>query len=74
MNGFWSLIKAEPVLTQGVIQSGMALGAALGLHLSAEQTGAILAATAAILSLITRRTVSPTMPAAAVPMARMITD
>ena len=55
----FSIIKQEPVLTMGVIQSALALVVSFGLHLSAEQMGAILTASAAVLSLVVRRKVSP---------------
>lgn len=55
----FNIIKQEPVLTMGVIQSAIALGVSFGLHLTAEQMGAILTASAAVLSLVVRRRVSP---------------
>lgn len=53
-------VRTEPVAFQGVIQA--ALGALIGfgvLTWTAEQTGLTLALTAAILSFLTRRKVSP---------------
>lgn len=49
----------EPALILGAIQTALALAVAFGLDLSAEQTGAILAASAAILAVITRTQVTP---------------
>lgn len=49
----------EPVLVQGVVQTVLALVLAFGADLSNEQVGAILAVTAAVLALVTRRTVTP---------------
>lgn len=49
----------EPALIIGAIQALLALVVAFGLDLSVEQTGAILAASAAVLAVITRRSVSP---------------
>lgn len=55
-----NLILREPVLTQGVVQAVLGLVLAFGVGLSAEQCGAILATSAAVLSLITRTVVTPT--------------
>jgi hypothetical protein len=55
----WNLIKGEPVLFQGVIQAALALTITFGGSISATQVGSILALSAAILSWITRRQVSP---------------
>lgn len=55
----WQLIKEEPVSTQGIIQAMLALGTSFGLGLSSSQMGAILAVTAAILTLLTRQQVTP---------------
>lgn len=52
-------IEQEPVLAQGVVVSGVALGSAFGLGLSGEQVGAITGFTAAVLMFLTRRYVSP---------------
>lgn len=46
----WNLIKGEPVLLQGVIQTGLALVAAFGVTIDPKPMGTILAFTAAILS------------------------
>jgi hypothetical protein len=51
--------KREPALVIGAVQAIIALAVAFGLGLSAEQTGAILAASAAILALVTRSQVRP---------------
>jgi len=55
----WNLVKGEPVLFQGVIQAALALAIAFGGSISATQVGSILALSAAILSWITRRQVTP---------------
>ncbi len=57
----WKLIQQEPVMFQGMIQALFALAVAFGLNLSAGQVGAILAASAAILSFLTRTQVTPTI-------------
>lgn len=49
----------EPALVLGAVQAVLALLIAFGLKLSVEQTGAILAATAAILAVVTRSQVTP---------------
>ena len=49
----------EPALVLGAVQAVLALVVAFGLKLSVEQTGAILAATAAILAVVTRSQVTP---------------
>jgi hypothetical protein len=55
-----NLVLREPVLTQGVVQAVLGLVLAFGVDLSSEQTGAILAVTAAVLALVTRQVVTPT--------------
>lgn len=47
--------KREPALVLGAVQALLALALSFGLELSSQQIGAILAATAAILALVTRR-------------------
>lgn len=49
----------EPALILGAVQAILALVVAFGLDLSVEQTGAILAASAAILAVVTRSQVTP---------------
>lgn len=49
----------EPALVIGAVQAVLALVVAFGLKLSVEQTGAILAATAAVLAVVTRSQVTP---------------
>lgn len=51
--------KREPALILGVVQAIIALAVAFGFGLSAAQTGAILAVTAAILAVVTRSQVTP---------------
>lgn len=69
-----SRLRAEPALVLGLVQSVIALVAAFGLELSAEQTGAILAVTAAVLSIVTRQLVTPISkpPASAGPGAALL--
>ena len=55
----WRQIKQEPVLFQGLIQAVIALGTTFGLDLDATKVGAITAATAALLSFLTRQVVTP---------------
>ena len=49
----------EPALILAAVQAILALVAAFGLDLSAEQTGAILAVSAALLGILTRSQVTP---------------
>jgi hypothetical protein len=51
--------KREPAMILGVVQAIVALAISFGFGLSAEQTGAILAVTAAVLALVTRSQVTP---------------
>lgn len=53
-------MKSEPVLILAAVQAIIALGVSFGLKLSAEQTGAIMAVSAALLGVVTRAYVSPT--------------
>ncbi len=56
-------VRAEPVAFQGVIQAGLALLVGFGvLGWTAQQTGLALALTAAILSFVARRHVTPSTP------------
>lgn len=55
----WNQIKGEPVLFQGVIQAALALLVSFGVEISPMKVGSILALTAALLSWITRRQVTP---------------
>jgi 4-hydroxybenzoate polyprenyltransferase len=52
----------EPALILAAVQAVVALAVAFGLDLTAEQTGALLAVTAAVLGVVTRSQVSPTPP------------
>lgn len=54
-----SLWNREPALVLAVVQTVLALLIAFGADLSAEQVGAILAVSAAVLGLITRQKVTP---------------
>lgn len=50
----------EPALILAAVQSIIALVVAFGLDLTADQVGAIVAVTAAVLGVITRSKVTPT--------------
>ena len=54
-----TLWNREPAMILAVVQTALALILAFGVDLTVEQTGAILAVTAAVLGLITRSQVSP---------------
>ena len=58
--GLTDRISQEPVLTQGVVVAGVALGTAFGLGWDGVQVGAVTAFSAAFLSLVARQKVSPT--------------
>lgn len=49
----------EPALILAAVQSVLALVVAFGLDLTVEQTGALLAVTAAVLGVVTRSKVTP---------------
>ena len=49
----------EPAMILAVVQGALALVVAFGLQLSAEQIGAVLALSAAILGALTRSQVTP---------------
>lgn len=57
MNNPWN---REPTMLLAAIQAVLALVVSFGLNLTAEQVGAIMAASAAIIGLITRSQVTPT--------------
>ena len=52
-------LKREPALVLGLVGALIALGAAFGLDLSKEQTGAITATVVAVLAVVTRQSVTP---------------
>ncbi len=52
-------IKSEVPLILGLVQAVIALLIAFGLNLTADQTAAILAVSAAVLAVVTRSQVSP---------------
>lgn len=54
-----SILNREPVMTLAVVQALLVLLVSFGIDLSTEQTGAILAASAAVLGWITRSKVTP---------------
>lgn len=53
------IFDREPVLCLALVQTALALVTSFGLHLSAEQTGAVLAFTAALLGFVARQRVTP---------------
>ena len=60
MKALVELAKREPIRFLAAVQGGITAAVTFGLELSNEQTGAIVGFTAAVLSLVARRTVSPT--------------
>ena len=53
-------IRNEPALLSGLVVVLLNLGAAFGLDLTAEQTAAITATSAAVLAVLVRKQVTPT--------------
>ena len=53
------LFTKNPAFFLGVVQAALALGISFGLNLTSQQVGAILAFTAAVLSLCTHQLVTP---------------
>lgn len=54
-----TILGREPAMVLALIQAVLALVVTFGLHLSPEQTGAIVAVSAIVLGLITRSRVTP---------------
>lgn len=54
------LWNREPALILGAVQALIAVAVGFGLNLSPEQVSLVLAATAAVLALVTRTQVTPT--------------
>jgi hypothetical protein len=52
-------LKNEPALIVGFVQATLAVAVSFGLDLSVEQVGAIVAASAAVTSILLRQQVSP---------------
>ena len=59
IRSLWALVLAEPVYAQALVVAGIALGSAFGLGWTGAQVGAVSAFSAALLSLLTRRAVTP---------------
>lgn len=56
----WNYIKSEPaIIVSGLVPAVIALVTSFGFELTAEQTGAIVAIVAVVLSIVTRQTVTP---------------
>jgi diacylglycerol kinase len=62
MSGLATLWGREPAMVVAFVQAIIVLGVAFGLNLSPVQIGAILAAVAIALGLLTRTQVTPTPP------------
>ena len=56
MKNLWD---TEPVLILGAVQAAIALAVAFGIDLTSEQTATIVAFSAAVLSVVARRKVTP---------------
>ena len=64
-NAMLDKIRSEPVLVTALIQAVLTLVVSFGLQLSADQIGAILACSGAVLAIVARSQVSPATPAPA---------
>jgi hypothetical protein len=59
MSRIFDLVRAQPVFAMGIIQAGLGLGLAFGLHVTVEQISAILTFSAALLAFLLQRVVTP---------------
>lgn len=59
-----NVLRNEPVLIQSLVQVILGLFLAFGVNISNEAVGAIMAATAVVLAILTRMFVTPTAPVA----------
>jgi hypothetical protein len=55
------ILRREPALFYGLVNSALALVVAFGLDLSSAQVGTILAVSSAVLALVTRSQVTPSV-------------
>lgn len=55
-----SVFGREPVMWLAIVQTGLALAAGFGLHLTGEQIALIMAFSAAVLGFVARSQVTPT--------------
>ena len=53
------MFNREPILWLAAVQAAIALVTSFGLDMTGEQTGAVMAVSAALLGLVARRRVSP---------------
>lgn len=56
------MFNREPILWLAAVQALIALVTSFGFDMTGEQTGAIMAVSAAVLGLVARRRVSPVVP------------
>jgi hypothetical protein len=56
------MFNREPILWLAAVQALIAIVTSFGLDLNGQQTGAIMAVTAALLGLVARQRVSPVVP------------
>ncbi len=59
MNAILSVFRREPALVLGLVSTLIALAVAFGLHLSKEQTAAIVALVQVLTAILIRSQVSP---------------
>ena len=58
-HGIWDRIVSEPVMTLGVVQASILLAVGFGLNWTTEQVVLVGAFSAAVLSWVARRQVTP---------------
>ena len=55
----WARITGEPVAVMGLIQAGLAMAIGFGLNWTAQQEALVLTFSAAVLTFLVRRQVTP---------------
>ena len=70
----WALVQVEPVGAQAVVQTGVTLAVAFGLHLTGDQVAAVVAFNVAILAFLTRKAVTPNPTVAAQVQAALMQE
>lgn len=60
VRGLWLLIRKHPVRAQALVQAGIGTATAFGLGWTAQQVGAVMVLSAAVLAFFTEQAVTPT--------------
>lgn len=58
-SGVWTLIRKHPVRAQALVQAGIGTATAFGLGWTAQQVGAVMVLSAAVLAFFTEQAVTP---------------